>query len=39
VLALAAPQARVNDATVQETIAQPPEVLVLTRAMRPFWCA
>jgi uncharacterized membrane protein HdeD (DUF308 family) len=36
-LALAAGAGRVNDATVQETIAQPSEVLVLERALRPFW--
>jgi uncharacterized membrane protein HdeD (DUF308 family) len=27
----------VNDASVQETVAQPSEVLVLARALRPFW--
>ena len=36
-LALAAAQARVNDATVQETIAPSSEALVLARAIRPFW--
>jgi uncharacterized membrane protein HdeD (DUF308 family) len=36
-LALAAGEAPVNDATVQETIAQEPEVLVLARVLRPFW--
>jgi uncharacterized membrane protein HdeD (DUF308 family) len=35
--AIAPGEARVNDATVQETVAQPSGVVVLARSLRPFW--